>query len=375
MVNLVVYAAAPLGQRTAGPEALTQFVDAVRRRGVEAYLIPMRTYRGKRNDPEYDIYDFAVAERIVDPRNAILVVPEISLIESRRELSQVPRHRTWLGWFSVNNCPDPRARYFRPSEACCPTYPPDYLPEILPVPADLGLGTPPDPGALLDWREARRRAPGWSPSALRNSAVDAVSMRFGRSIIDDPDVRHFAQSFYAQGFVREVLKREARIITDPIRVVDVAPQPRERNVVIYNEVKSWSMIPAVQELMPDVEFRAIKGMSFQEVAQALSTSSVYLELGHMPGRDRMAREAAHFGTPVVVLARGAGYCWQDVPLPVEQRVPFREGWPELAEQAIRRVLGDPEGAQARQEGYRTWVAGERDRYEAAMDDWLAAATL
>lgn len=368
-----MYAAAPLGQRTAGPEALTQFVDAVRRRGVEAYLVPMRTYRGNRNDPEYDIYDFEVAERITDPENAILVVPEISLIESQRELSRVPRHRTWLGWFSVNNCPDPRARYFRPSEACCSTNPPGHVPAVEPVPADFGLGLPPSPGPLVDWREARRRAPGWHPLALRNAAVDSISMRYGRRVIDDPEIRHFAQSFYAQGFVREILGRDARIITDPIRVVDVVPEPRRRNVVIYNKVKSWSMIPAVQELMPDVEFQAIEGMSFQEVAQALSTASVYLELGHMPGRDRMAREAAHFGTPVVVLARGAGYCWQDVPLPVEQRVPFREGWPAAAAQALRSVLDDPQAAQAGQESYRTWVAGERGRYEAAMDDWLSAA--
>ena len=85
----------------------------------------------------------------------------------------------------------------------------------------------------------------------------------------------------------------------------------------------------------------------------------------------MPREAAHFGTPVVALARGAGYCYDDVPLPVEQRVAFREGWPQEAAVAIKRVLADPEAAKVAQEPYRTWVAGERDRYEAAIDAWLA----
>lgn len=369
MASPVVYVASPLGQRTAGPEALTQFVDAVRRRGYEAYLIPMRTYRGRRNHPEYDIYDFEVVDRVTDPQSAVLVVPEISPIESQRELRQVPRERTWLGWFSVNNCPDPRARYFRPSEECCPTYPPGHRPAQPPVPADLGLGLPVKPGPFATWREARARA----PHDLRAQVVDTVSMRFARRVIDDPRISLFAQSFFAQGFVRQVLGREAMLITDPIRPMTPSGAPRLRNVVLYNTVKSGTMIPLVRALMPDVEFRAIEGLSFDGVVEALATGSVYLELGHMPGRDRMAREAASLGTQVVVLARGAGYCWQDVPLPVDYRVAFREGWPQRAADAVRRVLDDPAAAAADQEPYRAWVAGERDRYEAAMDAWVAVA--
>jgi hypothetical protein len=87
----------------------------------------------------------------------------------------------------------------------------------------------------------------------------------------------------------------------------------------------------------------------------------------------MPREAAHFGTPVICLSRGAGYCWQDVPLPAGYRIPFREGWPEVAATAIQRVLSDPDQAVTDQQEYRSWVAGERDRYEKAIDEWLVAA--
>ena len=187
------------------------------------------------------------------------------------------------------------------------------------------------------------------------------------------DINFFAQSFYGQGFVRQVLGKHAPIITDPIRIVDVPSVKRERNVVLYNKVKSWSLIPDVMKKMPDVEFRAIEGMSYNHVVEALSTATVYLELGHLPGRDRMPREAAHFGTPVVCLARGAGYCWQDVPLPVEYRVAYREGWSDQAVIAIRRVLNEPQQAALDQAGYREWVGGERERYELAIDQWLEAA--
>ena len=73
------------------------------------------------------------------------------------------------------------------------------------------------------------------------------------------------------------------------------------------------------------------------------------------------------------LARGAGYCWQDVPLPVEYRVAYREGWSDQAVIAIRRVLNEPQQAALDQAGYREWVGGERERYELAIDQWLEAA--
>ncbi|MBI1351798.1 MAG: hypothetical protein GC156_11850 [Actinomycetales bacterium] len=369
MATPVFYVASPLGERTAGPEALTQLVDAIRRRGVEAYLIPMRNYRGRRNDPEYDIYDFEVRESIQDPRSAYFVSSEVSPIESRREFRQVPAERTWMGWFSVNNSPDPRARYFRPSEQCCSPFPPGHVPETPSGPASWSLGVA-APGPFPILKEAARRTGGWrNPRAW---AIEDISMHYARSVIGS-GVSFFAQSYYAQGFVRQVLGAKAPIITDPIRVVEVSGGHRERDVVLYNKAKSWSLIDDVARLLPEVRFRAIEGMSFQEVAEALSTATVYLELGHLPGRDRMPREAAHFGTPVVCLARGAGYCWQDVPLPVEYRVPYGEGWAAVAADAVRRVLDDPAHAAEDQASYRSWVAGERGRYEAAVDEWLAAA--
>ena len=119
------YVASPLGDRTAGPEALTQLVDAIRRRGVNAFLVPMYNFRGRTNDPEYDVYDFEVAERIPKAGDSYFVMTEVSPIESFRELRTVPPERTWIAWLSVNFSPDPRARHFRPSENCCPTFPPE----------------------------------------------------------------------------------------------------------------------------------------------------------------------------------------------------------------------------------------------------------
>jgi hypothetical protein len=368
MSSPTFYVASTLGERTAGPEALTQFVDAIRRRGHRAFLIPMWNFRGRRNDPEYDIYDFEVAENIADPDNAIFVLSEISPIESFKQLRQIPRQRTWMGWFSVNNSPDPRARYFRPSEQTGSMFPPEYVGK--PPPVGFGLERP-AVGTSGVWRDAWQRTRD-ARHHYRAAAVEAISIRYARSVVDSP-VQFFAQSYYAQGFCRDVLGRPAPVITDPLRVIPLPELPRRSNVIAYNKTKAWSLIPEIKERIPNAEFLPIGGMPYVEAMQALSTASVYVELGHLPGRDRLPREAAHLGTPVVMLARGSGYLWADSPLPVEDRIAFAPGWADEMATAIGRILDDVRAAQERQVPYRTWVAGERERYEQAIDNWLAMA--
>jgi len=372
------YVASPLGDRTAGPEALTQLVDAIRRRGVESYLVPMHNFRGRRNDPEYDIYDFSVVEKVPRSDDSHFVMTEVSPIESFRELWRVPRERTWIAWLSINFSPDPRARHFRPSEACCPTFPPEVyaanergvpLP-YEPVPASYDLPEEVPPGPFRTLREAASRVGGIR--RLRATAVEDVSIHYARHVYDR-SANFITQSHYGQGFLRSTFGRDSHLITDPIRIVSVEPQPRERDLVVYNGSKGRWLVPHLRERMPDVRFVPLEGMSYLEVCQTISRAAAYIELGLLHGRDRLPREAAHLGTPVVFVARGSAYCWADAPVPVEYRVPFREDWADLAVPVIRDVLADPGHALERQASYREWVAGERDRYEAAVDRWLAEA--
>ena len=378
MASPTFYVASPLGDRTAGPEALTQLVDAIRRRGVNAYLIPMYNFRGRRNDPEYDLYDFEVAERIPKTDDSYFVMTEVSPIESFRELRTVPPERTWIAWLSINFSPDPRARHFRPSEQCCPTFPPEVYAEAAlgpglpyqPVPADLDLPIEVSPGPFRTMREAASRVGGIR--RLRATAIEDISIHYARHIYKTRQ-NFITQSFYGQGFLKQTFGRDSHLITDPIRLIDIDKPPREPNLVAFNGTKGQWLIPHLRERMPDVEFLAIQGMSYREVCAALSRSSLYIEIGLLHGRDRLPREAANLGTPVIFLARGSAYCWADAPVPVDYRIPYREDWADLMVPKIREVLADPSYAQERQEPYRAWVAGERDRYEAAVDRWLAEA--
>ena len=96
MNDPVFYFSVPQGDRTGGPECLHQLADAVVRRGYRSILVAMRGFRGRQPDSEYDIYKYETAERIEYSNSAVLVVGEVSPIESAREIRQVATDRTWL---------------------------------------------------------------------------------------------------------------------------------------------------------------------------------------------------------------------------------------------------------------------------------------
>jgi len=363
-----VYVVSSLGNRTAGPEALTLLVQSFRERGIQAFLIPTYNSRGRANHPEYDSFDFEIADTIPRDDSSHLVVTEVSPIESFRELQRTPDHRTWMLWLSVNFSPIPRARYYTPAEGGCDFFPPgstQQLPELWPYDDH-----PISSGLLRTLREARKRTKAQHRNSVRATAIETISIRYAESVVKR-NINFGTQSYYGQGFIKTQLGREAFKITDyPRPMPAVEHLAKQRNVVAFNGAKGKWKLQELQPLLPDVEFRAIEGMNYGEVCQALAQASLYVELGHLPGRDRLPREAALAGTPTVMLARGAGFCWKDFPIGEKYRIPYTVNWAQVMAPVIREALADPSEITATQTPFREWVEGEKARYAAAMDTWV-----
>jgi hypothetical protein len=363
------YVACPLGDRTGGPEALALMVHSIRKRGYEAFLIPMRNFRGKRPHPEYDHYDYALADRMPRDDNAQLVLTEVSPIESKRELDATADENIWMFWLSVNFSPIPRARYFKADESVCSFLPPGCKPWVPPInmwPHDdeeLSSGT------FRTLREAARRRGGFNVRSALPTVIETLSIEYAERTVRR-NINYGTQSFYGQGFVRTQLGGQAFQLTDYPRLPQVRAEARDRNLVLYNGAKGKWKIPDLQALLPDVDFMPIQGLTFDEVCQLLSRAALYVEIGHLPGRDRLAREAANYGTPTVLLARGAGYCWNDFPLGEKYRIPYTTDWASHMAPVIREVLNDPSEILLAQEYFRDWVGGETARYNQAMDEWI-----
>lgn len=369
MASPSFYVACPLGDRTGGPDALTLLVQSIRQRGFEAFLIPMWNFRGRAPHLEYDVYDYAVSDRKPTHDDAHLVLTEVSPIESYRELRATPDENIWMLWLSVNNSPIPSARYFRADEACCSFLPPGGDAATLPTklwPHDTRAI---EHGRFRTIRESTRRTAGAGLMRAPRAGIDAVSIAYAERTVHR-NINFGTQSFYGAGYVRTHLGKDAFLLTDYPRSPSVRAESRDPNLVLYNGAKGQWKIGDLQRRLPDVRFEPLQHMSFDEVCQALTRASLYVEIGHLPGRDRLPREAAKYGTPTVMLARGAGYCWADFPLGERYRIPYTEDWADHMAPVIREVLDDPTEINQTQQSFREWVAGEPQRYEAALDTWI-----
>lgn len=312
MPEPVFYVTSTIGDRTGGPECAHQLIDAIKARGYQALMVPLRNFRGRTPDPEYSIYSYELTGEVSRSPNSILVSAEVSPIESLSDFRKVPENRTWMWWLSVHNNPDPRARYFRGSGECCVTLPrPDGIPRD-------SLGDPPpnsrvkrdlgfaNANTVPLVREAfQRKGPrGAQGDSLKAFGVEAASLLYNRKIIES-DIGFMSQSVYGQGFCRSVLGKPAMPMTDYLRRPEINRRDRVNKVVLYNGAKGYSKVTELIPLLPHIEFRPIQNMSYQQVCEELASAGAYVELGVPPGRDRLPREAIHFETPVALLCRGA----------------------------------------------------------------------
>ncbi len=364
------YVASPIGDRTGGPEALALLVDSMRKKGVESYLIPLRNFRGRVQHPEYVKFDAPILQEMPDHPDAHLVIGEVSPIESRKELSRTADSHIWMLWLSVNNSPIPAARYYKGNEASGSMFPAGSGSV---VPANLWPydDTEIDSGSWRSLREARRRK-GESIAQLPAVGVEAVSIRYAKSLMKR-NLNFGTQSHYGQGFLRSTFGRDSFILTDYPQPAASINVPRERNVVSYNGYKGQWKIDDLRRRLPEVDFVPIENMSFDQVRETLARSCIYVEIGNLPGRDRLPREAANLGTPTIMLTRGSGYCWADAPIGEKYRFAYTVDWADHMAPVIKETLADPTEITATQTSYRDWVAGEPERYDQALDAWLERA--
>lgn len=257
MRDPVFYFSVPQGDRTGGPECMHRLADALSRRGLRSVLVPMRNFRGRVPDPEYSNYAYELSDRIEEKDRAVLVLGEVSPIETHRELRQVPENRTWLWWLSVHNGPDPRSRYFRGSSSCCATQSrssevvqdsPTEIPVATQVVRRTSYADASTTGLLREsWvRTTASYSPGKNPRTL---ATEFASLLYNRRLIES-GVGFLAQSVYAQGFCQSILGRRAFPMTDYLRRPIVSRRRLEENVVLYNGAKGDSMIRDLAPLLP-----------------------------------------------------------------------------------------------------------------------------
>jgi len=141
---------------------------------------------------------------------------------------------------------------------------------------------------------------------------------------------HIAQSKYAEVFLNRMFhvdNHKILVLREPVednylnvdlnRVIK-----RKLDVVSFNARKAFS---TVYEIVRKIEQRGVKVIPLKNVGKynmikILNVSKVFIDIGHHPGRDRPAREAAALGNILLINRSGGYYFHEDMPVPDDYSV-------------------------------------------------------
>ncbi|TFC89876.1 hypothetical protein [Cryobacterium sp. TMT4-31] len=323
-----IFVVCPRGVRTGGPEALHQLVSTLRELGQEAFLTPRPGTEYAATIDAYDHYAAPWTSTIEDVSGNAVVTSEYVM----PYLGTFKHAERFCWWLSIDNSPmfkeQRRAHDFWVSERERVS------------------------------QQTKLRLLGRLKSARRYANGEAKLMR---------SVKHLSQSHYAWAFLYSHLNLLSTVLSDftPLEVIRSVPQipsaDRGRTIA-YNPKKAATITDQLRQSYPTAEFIPLAGMTGQQVIEVLASTAVYLDLGYHPGKDRMPREAAMAGAISLVARRGSGAYTADVPIPWEHKISPEGDVLKNARDALERTFDDLEGNYARQDHYRTVIAGERDNF-------------
>ena len=133
-----------------------------------------------------------------------------------------------------------------------------------------------------------------------------------------PSIYHAYQSIYAKKFLLLNGIKESYQLTDytNCRPKFLQEKYKKRKKTILINPKKQSKITNVflKEIEKYYEIIPLIGLNSDEINKYYRENTIYLELGHSPGKDRMAREASSLGCIVFYLKAGAAQYEKDLNL-------------------------------------------------------------
>lgn len=133
--------------------------------------------------------------------------------------------------------------------------------------------------------------------------------------------------------------------------------------VAYNPLRGEELTRLVRVRCPHLDWRPIENLPRAGVDDLLRRTTVYLDLGFHPGKDRIPREAALAGCVVVVGRTGSAAYDEDVPLAAVYKVDLDRAPDEVADDVatrLDRIVADPAPHREAQRGYVEAIGRERE---------------
>jgi hypothetical protein len=191
-----------------------------------------------------------------------------------------------------------------------------------------------------------------------------------------PRVRHAFQSAYAHDVIKS-LGFGGAMLSDYTVVPAKRLEPIERRPMRLCLSAGSKIIfdlnlleKKIRSLIPGVEILLIRNMTREEVYNNFATSRLFVDLGHFPGKDRMAREALLLGCNVVLASAGAGRHPGDYPFPDD----YRWAMVDLAQLVgtIEDMLKNPADHNAFFEAARKKITDEKLTFQSEVEAIVAS---
>jgi len=135
---------------------------------------------------------------------------------------------------------------------------------------------------------------------------------------DDSSITHLAQSTYAYKFLEERRVSTVKYLREFLgdQHLKSAPVPGQvkKNQIAFNPKKGFEFTQYIHSFTSDIPFVPLTGMTPVQLREVLNESKLYIDFGHHPGQDRLAREAAMAGCVIITGVRGSAKFFEDVPI-------------------------------------------------------------
>jgi hypothetical protein len=220
-------------------------------------------------------------------------------------------------------------------------------------------------------------------------AIWWLSVDFGEPYNDHPwtsterlralirDSHHCAQSEYARV---EIARRERvtlQMLSDYTVFSGGAAHGSDDGPgsVAYNALRGGELTDLVRAKATHLAWRPIENLSRSGVDDLLRRTTVYLDLGSHPGKDRIPREAALAGCVVVVGRTGSAAYDEDVPLAGDHKVDLDRAADEVANDVaarLDRIVADPAPHREAQRGYVDRIRREREVFRQEVEAFVEA---
>jgi hypothetical protein len=199
----------------------------------------------------------------------------------------------------------------------------------------------------------------WWLSVDNSPAATDPSVR--RAVTASRSVKHLHQSAYAAEFLGRL-----GVSSSPLGDFTTAEFTSHRSTgpnadpaIAYNPAKGADLASEFFSAHPDLVQQPVRGMSRVETATMFRRTMLYIDFGHLPGKDRLPREAAASGSVVFLHDRGAGHHHGDFPVPDFFRFTEADVRSGGLHERVREVQRDPEPFWQEQTLLREGILAER----------------